>query len=427
MNRNVLHTRPSKLLLSLAIVCTACAREEMPPGTGPDFEAPVVVEMFPAHGSSVPDIDGHAYVKFDEPLGDPRSLARQIETSPAWLYEIKAGRSDVRIRPLDGWRPGVVYTFRIPPGLRDLVRNQTREPIEVLFTTGAEFVDSRTTGAVWDRETVRKARDILVHVVGGDSVPYSAVTDTGGSFALAGLPTGDYWAFAFQDQNRNRTLEREFEPHDSSRVNLSDSALVAELELWLTAPDSTAPLLALAQARDSLTLRLEFDDLLEPDVPLADAAVRVSDAVTGEEWPVMEFVVGDLAATVDSVAAGEEPETGRQPTDAERAEEPARPEPVPVEAPPLRSPSDSGAVAPPEEVRSRPQRFASVRLGRPFAAGSYRVSARGFVNLRGLAGGGDTTFVYEPPVVAPEEEVEESGAVPSDPEADGSTGTEEGR
>ena len=89
--------------------------------------------------------------------------------------------------------------------------------------------------------------------MGGDSVPYSAVTDTGGSFALAGLPTGDYWAFAFQDQNRNRTLEREFEPHDSSRVNLSDSALVAELELWLTAPDSTAPLLALAQARDSLT------------------------------------------------------------------------------------------------------------------------------------------------------------------------------
>jgi len=148
---------------------------------------------------------------------------------------------------------------------------------------------------VWDRETVRRVRDIAVLVLGEDSIPYSAVTDTGGNFAFRGLPVGDYWAFAFRDQNRNRTLERDFEPHDSGRVSLSDSTAIVQLELWLTPPDSTAPFLASVGARDSLTLRLEFDDLLEPDASLDGASVGVVEVGTGEEWPIAEFVIGDLA------------------------------------------------------------------------------------------------------------------------------------
>ena len=43
-----------------------------------------------------------------------------------------------------------------------------------------------------------------------------------------------------------------------------------------------------------------------------------------------------------------------------------------------------------------------------FGAGTrYRVAARGFRNLRGLTGGGDTTFVWEPPAdtVAPSDTI----------------------
>jgi hypothetical protein len=381
MKHIVMRTRLAYLLLGVAVAFAACAREEMPPGTGPDFEAPAVVEMFPMSGSAVPDLDQDAYVKFDEPLGDPRSLARLIETSPAWLYEINAGRRSVRIRPIDGWRPGVVYTFRIPPGLRDLVRNMTREPIELLFTTGPEFFESMAGGTVWDRETMRKVRDIAVQVMGEDSIPYAAVTDTGGNFAFRGLPIGDYWAFAFRDQNRNRTLERDFEPHDSARVSLSDSTMIAELELWLTPPDSTAPLLGSVSANDSLNLRLEFDDLLEPDALLDGASVNVVEVGTGNDWPVAEFAVGDLA-----VAVGPEDDVEQDSLAVEVGAEEAEVSPVV------------------EVERARPQRFVSVRLARPLVGGEYGVSAGGFLNLRLLAGGGETTFVYEPPPPVPQEE-----------------------
>ncbi|MGB5527561.1 MAG: hypothetical protein WBN79_11905, partial [Gemmatimonadota bacterium] len=192
-----------------------------------------------------------------------------------------------------------------------------------------------------------------------------------------------------RDQNRNRTMERDFEPHDSGRVSLSDSTTIVQLELWLTTPDSTAPLLGSVGASDSLTLRLEFDDLLEPDASLDGASVGVVEVGTGEEWPVAEFVVGDLA-----VAAA--PEDGVEPDSL--AGEVAL---------------DDPEVIPALQVdRARPQRFVSVRMGRPLIGGEYDVSARGFRNLRLLAGGGDTTFVYEPPAAIPEEE-------PAQEESDG--------
>lgn len=392
-----------RLIPVLALALAACAKEEMPPGTGPDFEAPAVIEMFPEPGSAVPDLDDDAYVRFDEPLGDPRSVAGIVQTSPAWLYVINAGRRNVRIRPRDGWRAGVVYTFRIPPGLRDLVRNQTREPIEFLFSTGTEISDTRTTGKVRDRETVRAVREIAVQVIGADSVPYAAVSDTGGNFTLPALPVGDYWAFAFRDQNQNRILDRDFEPHDSGQVILSERTSLVRLDLWLTTPDSTPPQLGSAEATDSLHIRLEFDDLLEPEAPLTEASIRVALAETGEEWPVSEFVVGALpvvdslsldAADLDSIEARVDLQADLISPD----------------------PTDQGEISPDQFVepgsvwveRERPERFVSIRLGRALSEGAYEVSARGFLNLRMLSGGGDTTLVYVPPELEAMEEAVES-------------------
>lgn len=396
---------PRFVAIPCILAAAACAREEMPPGTGPDFQPPQVTEMVPAPRSAVPDLRDHAHVRFDEPLGDPRFVERMLETSPAWLYEVTAGRRDVRIRPRDGWQPGVVYTFTIPPGLRDLVRNQTREPIVFLFTTGVRFEDTRTGGNVWDREAVRPARDISILVMGADSVPYATVTDTAGAFALEGLPAGGYWAYAYRDQNRNRVLDRAFEPHDSARVDLRDSTAVAEVQLWITPPDTTPPVLLTVEATDSATVSLEFDDLLEPDAPFDSTFVRIIGRGGDEPWPVRDIVVGTPAPEDTTTAAADSSEV---PPGLEVREEEGGP-PGLVEG----DSTEAEAVRVPE--RARPERRVTVRLLRALEAGEYSVAAGGFVNLRGLTGGGDTTFVYEPPPPAPEE-MEEAPALPEDAE-----------
>jgi hypothetical protein len=401
----------------------------MPPGHAPDFEAPVVVEMFPEHGSAVPDLDEDAFVRFDEPLGDPRSIERALFASPAGVYVVRAGRNNARIRPRDGWRGGVVYRFVIPAGVRDLIRNQTAEPVELLFTTGSAMTRTSTTGRVMDRETVRSVREAHVTVLSSDSIPYIAVADTGGNFSLPSLPTGQYWAFGFRDQNRNLQLDREFEAYDSALVELPDTASAVHLEMWIVPPDSTPPVLGSVEALDSMGVRLEFDDLLDPELPSESSSVRVALQDTGEEWPVVDFVVGRVA-TVDSVEAEDSvPEEGGQ-LDAALPPDPALVEDTvgrAVEVDPTAGLEAAATDSVQEPLRARPERTVTVRLGRALLEGTYSVAARGFANLRLLTGGGDTTFVYEPPAPPePEEGAPEdvdAGAEPDDSEENGPAGS----
>jgi hypothetical protein len=295
-------------------------------------------------------------------------------------------------------------------------------------------------GTVWDRETVRTVRGAAFRVIGSDSVPYAAVADTGGHFVLPALPVGEYWAYAFRDQNQNTVLDRDFEPHDSGRVLLPDPTSIVRLDLWLTSPDSTPPQLVSATATDSLRLRLEFDDLLEPDASLAEASVSVALSTTGEEWPIAEFVVGDLpvvdstavdsagiAADGDSIAAASESAAVRSdslPVGAEVQRDSSILEPG---MPEIASPGEAPIAGEAPIERARPERFVRVLLERALTGGVFEVRAQGFLNLRLLTGGGDTTMVYEPPPPVPgPESVEVGGEIGGEETGEDAAAQEEG-
>jgi hypothetical protein len=82
-------------------------------------------------------------------------------------------------------------------------------------------------------------------------------------------------------------------------------------------------------------------------------------------------------------------------------------EPVPTAEPTDLAAGETGEAQAEQEARPRPQRYVTVRLSRALEAGVFEVSASGFWNLRGLSGGGDTTFVYEPPPPITELEADE--------------------
>jgi hypothetical protein len=103
--------------------------------------------------------------------------------------------------------------------------------------------------------------------------------------------------------------------------------------------------------------------------------------------------------------------------------ESVRQDPVPLER------LELGAQDSSDVERSRPQRFVTVRLGRALSDGTYDVAARGFLNLRLLVGGGDTTMVYvapPPPAEIPEpENGEEMGDGTEGQDASGTDGAEQ--
>lgn len=367
-----------------AVSALSCANELPPPGSGADFQPPSIEQLYPAVGVVAADFSGSARIRFDEPLGDPNSLTRLVTISPAFRYEFKAKRNGVQFKPRDGWREAV-YTVRLAEGVRDLLGNQTRSPIEMVFSTGPEISSTAVSGVVYDRETVRPLRDARVLFLGADTVPYTAVTSAEGTFDLSHLPPDTYRAIAFLDQNRNLRPDRGFEPLDSTMFTLNaPHERVTGLELWIVATDSTPPVLLDAESLDSLTIRVSFDDFLDPEQGSDSIRVAVTSAESGEALVVVGFLVADQPAPTPEPA---------EPDSAGAAAEPAD-EAEPAER---RAPAERGP-----ETRKRPSRSAIISLQNPLSPGGYRVNISSFRNLVGLPGDGEASFEYVTPEAPPE-------------------------
>ncbi|WP_428274671.1 Ig-like domain-containing protein [Candidatus Palauibacter sp.] len=378
------------------LITLACAREMPPPGARPDEIAPSIVRIRPAPDSTVVDFDGALEIRFSEPVRIPNGLAREMFVTPMEVYEAETGFSDLRLRPEDGWRDSVAYCFTIPTdGINDLLRNGMEVPVEFCFSTGAEIPEAMVEGEVVDALTAQPLEGArVIFWAGPDSVPYGAITDSVGRFAARGLPPGEYEAFGFVDRNRNMLPDRALESYDSASVAASQDSLT-ELRFVVVAPDTTPPLLARALVVGSETVQLEFDDYLlnpQPEEP----GIAIRDSATNEALEIVASLLGsadevmfpsDSAALADSVAAADS---------AAVEDSTAVGDTVAVEAPSPDSAAAPASDSVAEEDPVLPSRFITVRLGAALDSGTYRVSVTGVVNVRGLAGGGDTSFVAEP-------------------------------
>jgi hypothetical protein len=405
-------------LVSLA--GTSCANELPPPGAHPDVQPPSVVEITPKPDSIQPDFRGDIRIRFDEPITVGRNIATELIASPAGRYEVQAGFSDLRVRPRDGWRVAV-YCIELPAGIQDLLRNRTESAIDFCFSTGPEISATMVTGEVYDAVSGESVRDgrVLFLALPEDSTPYTAATDQEGSFGLQALPPATYWAFGFVAQNRNFELDRTLEPHDSTEFTLSGETSSATLRLTLLPADTTPPLLATAEAVDSLLLQLRFDDYL-PRSPGAEGRVTVREVDSNRQVPVRFVLIGELSDLPDSLRP-EPPDSAETvpgdeeippadsvetlPGEAELGPVEAEPEPeeerreereplaVPGEA--VRQEREGRRTAVPQEGPPLPTQSVIVLLKEALRPATYRVFAEGFLNLRQLSGGGDTVFVYE--------------------------------
>lgn len=362
-----------------AATLLGCANEQPPPGMIPERRPPEVSRIVPAPDTVVPGFKGRIRILFDEPVNLGRGLASRLISSPAYQYDVKTGFSDIKIRPRGGWREETVYCFQLPAGISDVIGNRTLDPIDYCFSTGPPVTTTRVEGRLENRMTGRSIAGsrVLFLALPADTTPYTAVADREGAFSLRSLPPGSYWAYGFEDRNRNLRLDRLLEPHDSVRFTLVAGAGVAPLELSLVDPDSTPPVLMAALPEDSVQLLLEFDDPLALEQPEASVSVRDS---LGRELPWRMLHVGDVASLRRrlSNAAGQQPAAA-----AQQAGQPVAGQ----------QPGRRGAQAAREP---RPARTLIVVLEESMRAGVYRVQASNLVNLRGLPGGGDTTFVYPP-------------------------------
>jgi hypothetical protein len=314
---------------------------------------------------------------------------------------VRHRRRGVEVRMEGGFRERTVYRVTLLPTLQDLWDNRLDGPHDLFFSTGPEFEPNVLGGLVTDRLTGEAMDDVRVEAVPleANGLAHSTMTDSTGIFSFPFLPADRYLLRAYDDLNRNR--EPDFtEPQDSLEVTVARGDTVIVTELVLLLPDTTPAVLTQVEALDSLSLRLEFDDPLDPERPLDEVMVALSREDGGPVPDVLEV----LHLHEWEARPPPEPEEPRE-------EDPGDPE-DPDAPPPAEDPEEEpvaeevGVPARADDDPPLPAFEIFVVLEGPLEVGvEYLVEVEGLTNLNGVpGGGGERTVVGPEPPREPEPE-----------------------
>jgi hypothetical protein len=342
---------------------------------------------------------------------------------------VSHGRTSISVDVEGGFRPGLVYRVTLLPVITDLFGNSVRDPFEVVFSTGAPVSQGALVGLAFDRVTGLGIGEAQVRAVSGqDSTVYLTRTDTGGIYVMRFLPPARYQVTAWQDRNRSDSVDR-MEPQGTRGAMIPGEDTLF-LDVPVLQPDTTPARLTGAEALDSVTVALQFDDFLDPDVPASQAsfslerdstapegaAPTVAQALREYEYVLWVEQVRDSIARADSVRRAELAEAGPVSPDTAGADSAAvRPggvlPPAPTIPPPLPAgagtPRRGGAASadqeggPPRAPDGSllPARRVVIRLeGHLERDVPYRVRVGGIVNIALVPlGGGEARVLLEAP------------------------------
>lgn len=321
-----------RLIVCVAVV--ACASQGAPPGGPPDSTPPHLIGIVPESGA-VSVRPNRVEFRFDEVISErpsgAASLAQLVLISPSdGLPRVDWRRRSIAVRPRRDWKENAVYTVTLLPGIADLRGNAMKAGTSIIFATGPTIPNTRISGNLYDWVQGLAARNGAVEAIAlPDSIVYIARSDSTGRFVLAHLPPGSYTIRGWVDANNNRGFDPR-EPYDSALVALRDTA---SLTLLAFVHDTLPPRINTVQVVDSVTLRVELSQPLDPEQRVDTSLFRLT-APDSSIVPLRQVLSANAwdRARADSLARAD---TTPRPAPAARPQ-PARrdsvvlPRPVPV-------------------------------------------------------------------------------------------------
>lgn len=281
----------------------ACAQQGRPPGGPEDLRPPVVVVTYPEAFDTLRDLNAAVRFEFDERISERTSggsMDDAISISPrAGVLKVKRGGRSLSVEVEGGFQPGIVYRVTLQPVVLDLFGNRLVDPFDLVFSTGGEAVPTTLAGQVWDRITGQGLNAAVVLAVGGDGLVHESVTNREGIFAFRYLPGGHLSVTAFEDVNRNGELDSlEVQGGVSVDISAGDTLLV---DVAVLRPDTAAAVVGDADAIDSVTFVVVFDDFLDPETPAEAIDVGISREGGSVPSIVRVFHEAEYAEYVDAV------------------------------------------------------------------------------------------------------------------------------
>jgi hypothetical protein len=305
-------------LVAASVVLAGCAKMEPPPGGPPDPTPPQLVTTRPDSFAVLPQFSGSVEFRFDEVISEGGSpnlgtgtgdLERLVILSPTTrVPKVEWRRDRITVRPAEGWRRNRVYRVELLPGVTDLRRNRSKTGRVITFTTGAPLPTAKLEGLVVDWSSARPAPTALVEaLLLPDSLPYRALTDSSGRFALGPVPGGDYLVRGVLDENHNLQADGR-EAFDSVRVKRGTSAVG---ELWAFVHDTTPPRIRGSTVKDSVSASLDFTQMLDPRQRFDTSKVRIRTLPDSAAVRVVSLLPRQLDDSLHAPARTARDTTGR--------------------------------------------------------------------------------------------------------------------
>jgi hypothetical protein len=260
------------------VAAGACARPAAPPGGPSDSRPPVVIATYPMELGTLDELDGAIRFEFDERISERvagGSIDAAVSISPeAGVLKVRHSRTALTVEVEEGFEAGLVYRVTLQAVVADMFGNQMKDPFELVFSTGGDPVPTTLAGQVWERVSGLGSNGAIVLATDSGGLTHRSVANQDGIFAFRYLPGGGFQLTAFDDLNRNGEVDSvEVQGGVGTSLEVGDTVFV---DLSILAPDSSAAVAMTAVSIDSVTVALEFDDMLDPEAPLESVTLVVT-------------------------------------------------------------------------------------------------------------------------------------------------------
>lgn len=294
-----------------------------PPGGPPDFTPPKLVSVTPDSGSIHPGWHDAVRFTFDEVVTEPQDQAfpKLILVSPRpKALNLGWHRTALSVEPDGGWKPNITYRVELLPGVTDLRNNRVTQRHVVVFSTGGDIPTGsiRATLVDWAGGRLVTGAGLVEAIALPDSLTYLGVTDSTGDALIDHLAAGRYLVVGTIDQNGNQRRDPR-EAFDSVTLTLDSTAT---RQLWTFDHDTTGPRLRTATLTDSVTARIEFNQMLAlapPDssavhvLALPDSTpVALTAVLTPAAYDTLTRAEQRDKARADSIKRASQPDTARR-------------------------------------------------------------------------------------------------------------------
>jgi len=273
------HSKIVTFFLCFLLLVTQCANQLSPSGGPDDTTGPTPLTTSPASEATGVKTNTEISVTFSEWIL-PTSV-KGVSLYPSVPIKTKVKGNRLLVKLLKPLADSTTYHCVITSTLKDLHNNSIRQPLSIIFSTGATLDKGSVSGCVSDPARAHLQPNVaLFHYPqqkgdsGFCSTPdYLVQSDSNGVFTFTNLRSGTYNLIAYLDKNSDYRLQQGTEElylSTDSVVTITESS-TPRLTLYPSTFDTTrqtiASLATINNRTISGTWKRPYDSLLQPLPP----------------------------------------------------------------------------------------------------------------------------------------------------------------